>query len=127
VSATGTVQARQQAELVAQVSGRVTWLADQFVAGGLFKQGAALFRLEDVDYRLAVERAGADLAAAELALATVRSQARVAREEWQRLQVGAGEKPNPLVLYEPQLKNAEARVAAAGAALRQAEIDLQRT
>lgn len=127
VSATGIVQARQQAELVVQVSGQVTWLADQFVAGGLFEQGASLFRLEDVDYRLAVERAGAELAAAELALATVRSQARVAREEWQRLQAGAGEEPNPLVLYEPQLKNAEARVAAARAALRQAEIDLQRT
>jgi RND family efflux transporter MFP subunit len=126
VTATGTVQARQQAEIVAQVSGRVTWLAGEFIAGGLFEKGESLFRLEDIDYRLSVQRAEADLAAAELELARVKGQARVARDEWQRLQVGKGE-PNPLVLYEPQLKNAEGRVTAAKAALRQAGIDLQRT
>ncbi len=126
VAATGTVQARQQAEIVAQVSGKVTWLAGEFIAGGLFEKGETLFRLEDVDYRLVVERAEADLAAAELERAMVRGQSRVARDEWQRLQVGQGD-PNPLVLYEPQLKNAEGRVTAAKAALRQAGIDLQRT
>lgn len=127
VVATGTVQARQQADLVAQVSGKVIWLSEEFIAGGLFEKGELLFRLEDVDYRLAVDRAAADLAAAELELATVRSQARVAREEWERLQAGQGKEPNPLVLYHPQLKNAEARVAAAKALLNQARIDLQRT
>ncbi len=127
VVATGTAQARQQADLVAQVSGKVIWLAEEFIAGGLFEKGEILFRLEDVDYRLAVERAAADLAAAELELATVRSQARVAREEWGRLQAGQGKEPNPLVLYHPQMKNAEARVAAAKALLSQAKIDLQRT
>lgn len=126
VAATGTVQARQQTEIVAQVSGRVSWLADEFIAGGLFEKGDVLFRLEDVDYRLAIERAEADLAAAELELAMVKGRARVARDEWQRLQVGQGA-PNPLVLYEPQLKNAEGRVVAAKAALKQAGINLQRT
>ncbi|MEZ4483892.1 MAG: efflux RND transporter periplasmic adaptor subunit [Syntrophotaleaceae bacterium] len=126
VAATGTVQARQQTEIVAQVSGRVSFLADDFIAGGMFKKGDILFRLEDIDYRLAVQRAEADLAAAELELARVKGQARVARDEWQRLQVGKGE-PNPLVLYEPQMKNAEGRVTAAKAALSQAGIDLQRT
>jgi RND family efflux transporter MFP subunit len=126
VAATGTVQARQQAEIVAQVSGQVTLLAGEFIAGGMFEKGETLFRLEDVDYRLAVERAEADLAAAELELAMVKGRARVARDEWQRLQVGQGD-PNPLVLYEPQLKNAEGRVTAAKAALKQAGINLQRT
>ena len=126
VAATGIVQARQKTEIVAQVSGQVTLLADEFIAGGMFKKGETLFRLEDVDYRLAVEGAEANLAAAELELAMVKGRARVARDEWQRLQVGQGD-PNPLVLYEPQLKNAEGRVTAANAALKQAGINLQRT
>ncbi|APG27729.1 hypothetical protein A7E78_07690 [Syntrophotalea acetylenivorans] len=126
VAATGTVQARQQTEIVAQVSGRVTKLADEFIAGGMFGKGDILFLLEDIDYRLAVEQAEADLAAAELELAMVKGRARVARDEWQRLQMGKGD-PNPLVLYEPQLKNAEGRVTAAKAALKQAGINLQRT
>jgi len=126
VVATGTVQARQQTEIVAQVSGRVTFLAAEFIAGGMFKKGDILFRLEAIDYQLAIQRAEADVAAAELELAKVRGQARVARDEWQRLQVGKGD-PNPLVLYEPQLKNAEGRVIAAKAALQQAGMDLQRT
>ncbi len=126
VAATGTVQARQQSEIVAQVSGRVILLADEFIAGGMFKKGDTLFQLEDIDYQLAIQRAGADLAAAELELARVKGQARVARDEWQRLQMGE-EDPNPLVLYTPQLKNAQGRVNAARAALRQAGIDLQRT
>ena len=126
VAATGTVQSRQKTEIVAQVSGQVTLLADDFIAGGMFKEGETLFQLEDIDYQLAVQRAEADLAAAELELAMVKGRARVARDEWQRLQVGQGE-PNPLVLYEPQLKNAEGRVIAANAALKQAGINLQRT
>lgn len=126
VAATGTVQARQQAEIVAQVSGRVTLLADEFIAGGMFEKGDILFQLEAIDYQLAVQRTEADLAAAELELAIIKGRARVARDEWKRLQVGKGD-PNPLVLYEPQLKNAEGRVVAARAMLRQAGIDLQRT
>ena len=126
VAATGTVQARQQSEIVAQVSGRVIMLADEFIAGGMFKKGDTLFQLEDIDYQLAIQRAEADLAAAELELAMVKGRARVARDEWQRLQVGRGD-PNPLVLYEPQLRNAEGRVTAASAALKQAGINLQRT
>jgi len=126
VAATGTVQARRRAMLAPQVSGRVTAIADEFIAGGFFREGETLFELEKVDYRLAVEQAEADLAKADLDLALERGRARVAKDEWQRLQAGNGA-PNPLVVYEPQLKNAEARVGAARATLAQARINLERT
>jgi len=127
VHGTGTVQPRREVELAPQVGGRVVETAPDLVEGGFFREGDLLFRIEDADYRLAVERASAALAKAEYDLATVQGQARVARAEWDRLQLGDGEKPNPLVLYEPQLKNARAALLSARAALEQARLDLERT
>lgn len=127
VAGTGTVQPRQEVSITPQVSGRVTEMAAALVAGGRFKKGDLLFAVEDVDYRLAVDRALAALAKAEVEQATIESQARIARIEWERLKLDDGAEPNPLVLYQPQLKNAVAGVASARAALAQAELDLART
>ncbi|MEE8423094.1 MAG: biotin/lipoyl-binding protein, partial [Thermodesulfobacteriota bacterium] len=127
VLGTGTVQARQQAAITPQVSGKVSYLAPDFVAGGFFKKGDLLFEIESVDYQLAIERTKATLSKAEYNLSTVESQARVARMEWDRLKLEGEKKPNPLVLYEPQLKNAQAEVASAKATLKQATLDMERT
>ncbi len=128
VYGTGTVQARNQVEIIPQVGGRVTEVSPNLVAGGFFAEGELLFRIEEADYRLALDRARAALAKAEFDLATVEGQARVARQEWGRLDLSGGaEAPNPLVLFEPQLKNAEAALLSARASLRQAELDLERT
>jgi RND family efflux transporter MFP subunit len=127
VHGTGTVQPRQEADITPQVSGRVVEISPRLVAGGFFEKGDLLFAIEAIDYRLAVDRAQAALARAEVDLATVESQARIARGEWERLNLDDGEEPNPLVLYEPQLKNARAGVASARASLAQAELDLKRT
>jgi RND family efflux transporter MFP subunit len=127
VYATGTVAAAQEAAITPEVTGRVVWLAPNLVAGGFFHAGDPLFEIEATDYRLAVERARAAVAKGSLDLATVESQAAVARREWQNLKSGDGEPPNPLVVYEPQVANAQANLAAAKAALEQAELDLTRT
>lgn len=127
VSGTGTVQAEQETAIVPQVSGKVTSISPRFVAGGFFNRGELLFSIEKVDYELNVERAKAAMAQAELDLAREESNARIARDEWERLKAGTGEEPNPLVVYEPQLKRAKAGVSSAEAALKQAEIELERT
>lgn len=127
VTATGTVQPQQQIEVTPQVSGRVVEVSPKFIAGGFFAKGERLFVIEAVDYELAAQQAEANLARAEMTLATVESQARIARQEWQRLQDGTDTEPNPLVLYEPQLKEARANVASARAALEQARLNLKRT
>jgi RND family efflux transporter MFP subunit len=127
VTGTGTVQARQEANITPQVSGRITHIAPNFIAGGFFKEGDLLFKIENVDYKLAVDRSRAAVAQAEFELAQEESNARVARNEWERLAKDKEEEPNPLVVYEPQLKRARANVASARAAVRQAELDLQRT
>ncbi len=127
VMGTGTVGSRQEASITPQVNGRVTYLAPGFVVGGLFRKGDLLFRIEDTDYRLAIDRAKAAIAKAEFDLATVEGQAHVARIEWERLHLEDKKEPSPLVLYEPQLKNARANVDSAKSALSQAELDLART
>jgi RND family efflux transporter MFP subunit len=127
VKGTGTVQPAQEISVIPQVGGRIASASPSLVAGGFFRQGERLFSIEDTDYRLALERAEATRAKAEYELATIESQAEVARVEWERLYEDSGEEPNPLVLYEPQLKNARAALASAGSSVRQAEIDLERT
>jgi RND family efflux transporter MFP subunit len=127
VTGTGTVGSRQEASITTQVSGKVTYLAPGFVVGGLFGKGDLLFKIEDTDYRLSIERAKGAIAKAEYDLATVEGQARVARIEWDRLQLAEKKEPSPLVLFEPQLKNAQANVNSAKAALAQTELDLART
>jgi len=127
VHSTGTVQPVEQIAVIPQVSGRITALASQCVAGGFLAKGDKLFTIEATDYRLAVEQARATLAKAEADLATTRGNAEVARLEWQRFGGASGEAVNPLVLHEPQLNTARANLAAAQAALAQAELNLART
>ena len=127
VAGTGTVGSRQEASITTQVGGKVTYLAPGFVVGGLFAKGDLLFKIEDTDYRLVIDRAKATLTKAEFDLAMVEGQARVARIEWDRLNHEEKSDPNPLVLYEPQLKNARANVESAKAVLAQTELDLART
>ncbi len=126
VRATGTVQPCRELGLTFQVGGRVVRVSPNLVAGGFFRQGEELLAIEAADYELAVARARAGLVQARYELVRTESQARVAREEWERLGLDSPP-PNPLVLYEPQLENARAGVAAAEAAVARAELDLERT
>lgn len=125
ISSTGIVQPRSMIDITPQVNGKITWVAPNFVAGGFFKEGDRLFSLEKDDYQLALEKAGAEMAQAELEFARVESQASIARQEWQTLNPDT--QPSPLVVYEPQVKSAKARIASASANIRKAQLDLKRT
>lgn len=127
VSGTGTVQPSREVAVTPRVSGQLVKLSPQMVAGGFVEQNDLLFVIEDTDYRFALEKARANLAQADLELARISGQAEVARLEWRRLNDAEQAEPNPLVVYEPQLKSAEAQRAAAAAAVAQAQLDLERT
>ncbi len=127
IQATGTVQPAARVNIVPQVGGRVIRLAEDFKEGRFFSQGQLLFEIEVADYQLAVEKSRADIARTEYDLASVESQARVARMEWERVKLDDKTQPNPLVLYEPQLKNAQAALSSARADLEQRLLDLKRT
>jgi len=129
----GTVEAKHAINLVPQVSGKVTAVSPAMLAGAFFDAGDVLVRIDETDYRLAVEQARSQVAQAEYSLATVREEAHLARAEWERLQQDTtavegltGAEPNALLFREPQLRQAEAGLAAARAALARAELDLSR-
>lgn len=134
IRATGTVQAARESTIVPQAAGKVVWAAEQFTAGGFFRQGEPMLVLEDTDYRLALERAEAEVVRAEVELTKVEGAARVARQEWERFGSDLDEdgarpalEPSPLVLFEPQMRQARAAVQAAKAARDLARLNLERT
>ena len=127
ISGTGSAQSRYEVSITPQVKGRVSKLAPQMVAGGTFQKDELLFAIEDVDYQLAIAHAQATLAQAELELLRNENLADLARKEWHSLNSESDLEPNPLVVYEPQLKSARALRDAAQANVKQAELNLERT
>ncbi len=120
----GTVAPRTEIELVPEVSGRIVEISPALTAGGFFESGELMLEIDPRDYELAVRRADADVAQAEVLVEREKAEAAVARREWESL--GQGEAP-PLVVREPQLAEARARLAAARAMLDQARLNLERT
>ncbi len=129
VEAQGNVKASQQTLLIADVAGRVEWLADEFRAGGFFRKGAKLARIDQRDYVAAVKRAEAGVASAESALAQERGRADVARKEWETRgkNIARSDAATALYLRKPQLAEAQSRLESARADLVQAKADLEHT
>jgi RND family efflux transporter MFP subunit len=125
VTGHGEVVARVAVDIVPQVQGQVVRVHPSFVAGGFFKAGEVLVVIEPRDYELAVERAQAAVARAKVTLEREQAEAEVAREEWNGLH--PGEEPTGLVIREPQIRQAEAELAAAVADLDVAKLNLERT
>lgn len=127
IAGTGTVEAAREVSVIPQVSGVITRVSPSLRVGAFIEKNEVLFEIEDTDYRLALEQALSARAKAEYDLATTESQARVARQEWEELNKGKDTPPNPLALYEPQLRNARAGLSSADARVEQARLDLERT
>lgn len=124
VASQGTVTPRTESVLVSEVAGRVIEVAPAFVSGGFFEENEVLLRIDPRDYRQALIQARANVASAEVRLELERAEAEVARKEWGEL--GDGD-ASPLTLREPQVREAEAALEAARAAVVTAERNLDRT
>jgi len=123
IKSQGTVQPRSQSELIPEVSGRVLWISPSLVDGGSFAEGDVLLRIDDADYRTAVQRG-------EAALERAKVEQEFARDELERLQ----KLHRQQLASQQQLDSARrtARVAEANlvesrATLEQALRDLERT
>jgi len=124
VPSRGIVKPRVNSVLTSRVRGEILEVAPVMTPGAFFKKGQLLLRVDDKDYKSALASRKADLARAQLALDIEVKEAEVSKKEWEKLMKG---EPDPLVLHKPQLAEARANVAAAEAALAQAELDLART
>ena len=130
VHGAGTVRPWAEIDVAAQVGGQVTWVAPAFQGGGRVNADDVLFRIEDADYLNRVQQARANVAQQQVALLQAEEEARIAQDEYKRLQRragGAGGAANPLTLKEPQLEAARAALARDSAALADAELALSRT
>jgi len=123
ISSQGTVAPKRQINLVAEVSGRVVNINDDFVNGGFFQSGETLVQLDDRDYRYALRNAEAQVANAERELALEKGQARQAKRVWRNL--GSAE-ANALSLREPQVKAARLSLKAAKAEQQRSSLNIQR-
>ncbi|WP_157981884.1 efflux RND transporter periplasmic adaptor subunit [Pseudidiomarina donghaiensis] len=124
VEGQGNVKPKHMTNLVTQVSGQIIEVADNFVNGGFFEKGDMLVTIDPADYRVALQSAKASLAQAKAALAEESARAKVAKDEWESLQMG--EIP-ALGIREPQVASAVAAVQSAEAAVAKAQRDLDRT
>ena len=106
------------------MAGKVESVADGFVEGAFFDAGDVLLEVEQADYQFAIARAESQLAAAQQRLAEERGRNRQAEREWREL--GSVE-ANDLFLRKPQMRAAQAALAAARADLAEAELALART
>ena len=125
VTAQGEVQPRTQINIVPQVSGRITYMSPKFIEGAAFKKGDLLIRVEPAEYELRVVQARANVAQAETSVMREKSESEIALRDWEEL--GASEAPSALVLRQPQMAEAGARLEAAKAQRGEAELHLKRT
>ena len=130
----GTVRPRTQSALVAQVSGQIKFISDNFRDGGFFEAGDLLVQLDDRDYKADLDIARATLSEAKQLLLEEQARADIASEDWNRYKslpeeqrLSSTNTPNKLLLRGPQIEAAKARVLSAQAQLSKAELAVERS
>lgn len=124
VDSQGPVLPVENSTMVAEVSGRIISVSDNFRVGAFVEKGETLFAIDPANYVANVRSAEAALAQAQASYQDAEARTEQARKDWKK--IGKGE-PSDLVLRLPQLKQAEALVQSAEADLMRARRDLERT
>ena len=130
----GTVRPLREVTLISEVSGKITWVADEFVTGGAFRQGQGILRIDSTDYANAVTVAQAEVIQRQFDLLRAEEEMAIAREEWGLLESRTGvhrqvdsTELGSLVFKEPHWRAAVAQLQGAKARLQDAEARLKRT
>ena len=125
VATQGTVEPLRVVDLSAEVGGRIVATNDALRAGGTFHADEVLLTLDPTDFDLAIKNQEATVARAELRLLQEQAEADAAVRAWRQLE---GDRPaDPLVTRSPQIRDAEASLAAARATLAKSRLDRSRT
>lgn len=126
IRAMGTVRPSREVTLRPRVGGEVVAVADEFVPGGEAQAGAMLLRIDDADYRIALDQRESELQQAMAELEIEHGRQEIAERDYRALNKDLEPANRALVLREPQLRSAEAAVRAATSAVEQARLDLER-
>jgi len=124
VNTNGEVRSVTEINVIPQVSGRITEVADEFIDGGNIRKDQPLIWIDNRDYKLAVISADSRVAQAKKLLEREIAESELAKKDWEEL--GEGE-ASPLTLRIPQLEEARAILNAAKADLEKAKLNLERT
>ena len=81
----GNIEASTSSQLVAQVSGQVISVADNFKTGLPIKKGQELLQVDARDYQIEVRIAGAEVANAQLAMNEEKARAEQALKDWKKI------------------------------------------
>ncbi len=121
----GEVRPKTEIDLIPQVSGRIVAIYGAFAEGAEFDAGTTLVKIDDTDYKLAVVRAQARVATAQVALQRELANAKIKEDHWLDKRT-AGE-PSAYALNKPQVMEAEAGLLSAEADLEEANLNVART
>ena len=121
----GEVRPKIEIDLNPQVSGRIVAISGSFAEGAKFGPGTTLIKIDDTDYKLAVIRAEAGVAGAQVTLERELANARIKEEH--RLDKRNSGEPTPYALNMLQVTEARAILRAAEADLNEAHLNVART
>ncbi len=121
----GEARPKTEFDLVPQVSGRITFVAEEFAEGAEFSPNTTLIKIEDSEYKLAVVRAKAGVATAHTGLQRELATAQLKKEQWADRR--GNSEPTPYALNLPQVEEARAKISSAEAELANAKLNLSRT
>lgn len=125
VKTQGQVKSKNQAEIAAEVAGKIVEISPLLEPGASVKKGDLLARIDPAQYRLAVDRTRSQVARAREGLARARSEADLAERDWKDL--GLTGDPSDLTLQKPQANAALADLRTAEAAVNESLLNLERT
>ena len=125
VQTQGDVRPKTEIDLIPQVSGRIVGISESFAEGAEFSPGETLIKIDDTNYKLAVVRAEARVAEAQVAVQRELANAKIKEDHW--LDKSNSGTPTPYALNKPQVMEAESKLLAAEADLKEARLNVART
>jgi len=129
ISAMGTVIPAKEVVIQPRVSGHIIEISPELIPGGTFRAEDLILRIDDRDYKIAVEQKKAEVARAMMELKLEKGRKAVAEREWELLEdeISTTEAGRELALRKPHLRKAVAALESARSALRKARLDVERT
>jgi len=127
IQAMGTVRPDKEIILSPRVAGEIVSISQSFTPGGFVDEGEVLLQIDPADYEVVLLQRKSELLQASADLELELGRQDLAQKDYKDLEGTISSEYKSLVLRAPQLNTARSRVEAAEAAVRRAELDLERT
>lgn len=127
IRAMGTVEPSQDIVLSPRVNGEVLDRSPDFTPGGYVEKGEVLLQIDPSDYETTLEQRKSELSQVLSDLKIEMGRQEAAQREYQLYGDTLSDDGEALVLREPQLQSVKSSVESARAAVKQAELELERT